>query len=126
MSEDHTHTAAEVGAADDFHLHHADEVLGLTSQEDLSRLLEKVDALADAVHSLAGQLEAERELCRAVAGGNATAEAIVRALRKTAADLMKPIGPPGFMTPHDIDTRMRISTAISQLAGQVEREVSTP
>lgn len=124
MSEGHTHTASEVGAADDFHLHTADEILGLTAQEGLDRALAKIEELTAAVSTLAGQLEAERELTRSVIEGSTPAGKLIAALRKTAQVLMASpsLGQPG--SGHD--ARTRIAYAFLGLAREFELEMSEP
>lgn len=91
MSEEHSHSHFEVGAASDIHEHYVGEVNGAAHQEDLAKLSRRIDEMAAQVQDLQRKLAAEQEIVAFIRKGCITLPAIIAALRNRAAELTRNI-----------------------------------
>lgn len=98
MSEDHSHSYHETGAAPEVHEHYVSEINGAAASDALhlarkqhDRLVDQVAELAAQVNDLQRQLAAEQETVAAIKNGSVTIPGIVAALRNRAAELTRNI-----------------------------------
>ncbi len=125
--DDHSHSAHEVGAAEDTHEHYASEVHGAATEDDVRWARREISSLRDSVRALqAGQdalrakIAAEHELIEAVRQGAVTIPLIAGALRKRAAALARPAALARGQDPHDFNGELLLQRELCLLAIEIE------